>query len=54
MIVNRTGAGYHADSRREVRFDRHASQRWAIEESLAADVAADVDDEGNSPVSDDT
>lgn len=40
MHTNRTGAGPHADSRREARMSRGASRRWAIEEDLR-DLSAD-------------
>lgn len=46
MIVNRTGAGVHRDNRREVRFSRQQAERWAIEESRAADLD---DPEAGSP-----
>ena len=35
MDVNQTGAGFHRDSRREAREGRGASERRAIEESVA-------------------
>ena len=34
MIVNRTGAGFHRDTRREVRMPRKAEREWAIAEQL--------------------
>lgn len=38
MIVNRTGAGFHQDSRREVRMPRKAEREWAIAEQLDTEV----------------
>lgn len=32
MHVNRTGAGFHRDSRREARLPRKAEREWAIGE----------------------
>lgn len=34
MIVNQTGAGFHRDSRREVRMPRKAEREWAIAEQV--------------------
>ena len=34
MIVNRTGAGFHRDNRREVRMPRKAEREWAIAEQI--------------------
>ena len=42
MIVNRTGAGFHRDTRREVRMPRKAEREWAIAEQLEA-VEGDAD-----------
>lgn len=37
MHVNRTGSGFHADSRREVRASKAAARQLAIAESVAGE-----------------
>lgn len=53
MHVNRTGAGFHRDNRREARFGRAEARRWAIEESALADPGHEEGSDHRSPQSDD-